>query len=87
MVFAGGFLVVIGFGMGALGAMEGRIGDLDKAPTVDHEVIRQKSKARYETPRPVYLAEEEGCYYTLLLVRSEAAVLDGELLCHRSAMT
>ena len=31
---AGGFLVVIGFGMGELGEMAGRVGDLDKAPTV-----------------------------------------------------
>ena len=34
-------------------------------------------------PRPVDLAEKEGCYHALLLVRVEAAVLGGELLCHR----
>ena len=26
---------------------------------------------------------EDGCYHALLLVRAEAAVLGGELLCHR----
>ena len=36
-----------------------------------------------EPPRPVDLTEEQGCYRTLLLVRVEAAVLGGELLCHR----
>ena len=36
-----------------------------------------------EPPRPVDLAEEEGCYRALLLVRAEAVVLGGELLCHR----
>jgi hypothetical protein len=36
-----------------------------------------------EPPRPVDLAEKEGCYHALLLVRVEAAVLGGELLCHR----
>ena len=30
-----------------------------------------------EPPRPVDLAEEGGCYYALLLVRVEAAVLGG----------
>ena len=36
-----------------------------------------------EPQRPVDLAEKEGCYHALLLVRVEAAVLGGELLCHR----
>ena len=34
---AGGLLVVVGFGVGALGAVVGRVGDLDKAPAVDHK--------------------------------------------------
>ena len=33
-------------------------------------------------PRPADLAEKEGCYHVLLLVRVEAAMLGGELLCH-----
>ena len=33
--------------------------------------------------RPVDLAEKEGCCHVLLLVRVDAAVLGGELLCHR----
>ena len=37
----GSFLVVIGFGMGALGAMAGRVGDLDKAPAVEHKAQPQ----------------------------------------------
>ena len=37
----------------------------------------------YEPPRPVDLAEEEGCYHALLLVKVEAAVLGGELFCQR----
>ena len=42
-----------------------------------------------EPPRPLHLAfdcclaEEGGCYHALLLVGVEAAVLGGELLCHR----
>ena len=28
----GGLLVLVGFGVGALGAVAGRVGDLDKAP-------------------------------------------------------
>jgi hypothetical protein len=37
VVVAGGFLVVIGFDMGALSAMAGRVGDPDKAPAVGLE--------------------------------------------------
>ena len=37
VVFAGGLLVVVGFGVGALGAVAGRVGDLDKAPAVEHK--------------------------------------------------
>ena len=44
---------------------------------------RRSSIRRAQPPRPVDLAEKEGCYHALLLVRVEAAVLGGELLCHR----
>ena len=37
VVFAGGLLVVVGFGVGALGAVAGRVGDFDKAPAVEHK--------------------------------------------------
>ena len=33
---AGGLIDVVGFGVGALGAVVGRVGDLDKAPVVEH---------------------------------------------------
>ena len=36
-VFEGGLLVVVGFGMSALGAVAGRVGDLDKALAVEHK--------------------------------------------------
>ena len=83
VVFKGGFLVVVGFGVGALGAVAGRVGDLDKAPAVENKA--RPPAVGDEPPRPVDLAEEEGCYCALLLVGVEAAVLGGELLCHRSS--
>ena len=67
--------------MGALGALAGCVGDLDKAPALEHKA--RPPTVGNEPPRPVDLAEEEGCYCALLFVRVEAAVLGGELLCHR----
>ena len=81
VVVAGGLLVVVGFGVGALGAVAGRAGDFDKAPAVEHKA--RPPAVGNGPPRPVDLAEKEGCYHALLLVRVEAAVLGGELLCHR----
>ena len=81
VVVAGGLLVVVGFGVGALGTVAGRVGDFDKAPAVEHKA--RPPAVGDEPPRPVDLAEKEGCYHALLLVRVEAAVLGGELLCHR----
>ena len=81
VVIAGGLLVVVGFSVGALGAVVGRVGDFDKAPAVEHKA--RPPAVGDEPPRPVDLAEKEGCYHALLLVRVEAAVLGGELLCHR----
>ena len=49
-------------------------------PAVEHEA--RPPAVGDEPPRLVDLAEEGGCYYALLLVRVEAAVLGGELLCH-----
>ena len=68
--------------MGALGAVAGRAGDLVEAPAVVHKA-RPPAVGDYEPPRPVDLAEEEGCFYALLLVGKEAALFGGELLCHR----
>ena len=79
VVVKGGLLVVVGVGVGALGAVAGRVGGLDKAPAVEHKA--RPPAVGEEPPRPVDLAEKEGCYHALLLVRVEAAVLDGELLC------
>ena len=81
VVVEGGLLVVVGIGVGALGAVAGRVRDLDKAPAVEHKA--RPPAVGDEPPRPVDLAEKEGCYHALLLVRVEAAVLGGELLCHR----
>ena len=81
VVVAGGLRVVIGFGVGALGAMAGRVGDLDKETAVGHEA--RPPAVCDESPRPVDMAEEGGCYCTLLLVRVEAAVRGGELPCLR----
>ena len=33
----GGLLVVVGFGVGALGTVAGRVGDFDKAQAVEHK--------------------------------------------------
>ena len=81
VVTEGGFLVVFGFGVGTLGTVAGRVGDLDKALAVEHKA--RPPAVGDEPPRPVDLAEEEGCYHALLLVRVEAAVFGGELLSHR----
>ena len=81
VVVAGGLLVAVGFGVGALGAVAGRVKGFEKAPAVEHKV--RPPAVGDELPRPVDLAEEEGCYHALFLVRVEAAVLGGELLCHR----
>ena len=81
VVVAGGLLVVVGFGVGALGTVAGRVGDFDKAPAVEHKA--RPSAVGGEPPGPVDLTEEEGCHHPLLLVGVEAAVLGGELLCHR----
>ena len=75
----GGLLVVVGFGVGALGAVAGRVGDLDKAPAVEHKA--RPPAVGNGPPRPVDLAEEGGCCSVLFLVRVAAAVLRGELLC------
>ena len=61
--------------------MAGRVGDLDEALAIEHKA--RPPAVGDESPRPVDLAEEEGCYLALLLVRVEAAVLGGELLSHR----
>ena len=37
VVVEGGLFVVVGFGMSALGTVAGRVGDLDKAPAVEHK--------------------------------------------------
>ena len=37
VVIEGGLFVEFGFGVGALGAVAGRVGDLDKAPVVEHK--------------------------------------------------
>ena len=55
--------------------------DLDKALAVKHKA--RPPAVGDELPGPVDLAEEGGCYRALLLVSVEAAVLGGELLCHR----
>ena len=67
LVVVGGLLVVVGFGVGALGAVAGRVRDLDKAPAVEHKV--RPPAVGDEPPRPVDLAEKAGCYHALLLVR------------------
>ena len=67
VVVAGGLLVVVGFGVGALGTVAGRVGDFDKAPAVEHKA--RPPAVGDEPPRPVDLAEKEGCYksrFTLL---------------------
>ena len=81
VVVEGGLLVVVGIGVGALGAVAGRVRDLDKAPAVEHKA--RPPAMGGEPPGPVDLTEEESCCHPLLLVRVEAAVLGGELLCHR----
>ena len=45
--------------------------------------LRSSIKRAHKPPKSVDLAEKEGCYHVLLLVRVEAAVLGGELLSHR----
>ena len=37
VVIESGLFVVVGFGVGALGAVAGRVGDFDKAPAVEHK--------------------------------------------------
>ena len=37
VVVAGGLLVVVGFGVGALGAVAGRVGDFDQASAVEQK--------------------------------------------------
>ena len=37
VVDEGGFHVAVGFGVGALGTVAGRVGDFDKAPAVEHK--------------------------------------------------
>ena len=81
VVVKGGLLVVVGVRVGALGAVAGRVRDLDKAPAVEHKA--RPSAVGGEPPGPVDLTEEEGCHHPLLLVGVEATVLGGELLCHR----
>ena len=80
-VVEGGPLVVFGFGVGALGPVARRVGDLDEAPAVEHKA--RPPAVGGEPPGPVDLTEDEGCYHPLLLVRVEAAVLGDELLFHR----
>ena len=74
----GGLHVAVGFGVSALGAVAGRVRDLDEAPAVGHKA--RPPAVGGEPPRPVDLAEEGGCDHALLLVRVEAVVLGGELL-------
>ena len=59
VVIESGLFVEIGIGVGALGAVAGRVGDLDKALAVEH--IARPPAVGDESPRPVDLAEEEGC--------------------------
>ena len=67
VVAEGGLLVVVGVGVGALGAVAGRVRDLDKAPAVEHKA---RPPAVGDKPlRPADLAEEEGCFCALLFVR------------------
>ena len=82
VVVEGGLFVVVGIGVGALGAVAGRVRDLDKAPTVEHKAHRPPAVGG-APPGPVDLTEEEGCHHPPLLVGVVAAVLGGELLCHR----
>ena len=65
----------------AVCAVAGRVRDLDKAPAVEHKA--RPPALGGEPPGPVDLTEEEGFHHPLLLVGVEAAVLGGELLCHR----
>ena len=58
VVVKGGLLVVVGVGVGALGAVAGRVRDLDKAPAVEHKA--RPSAVGDEPPGPVDLTEEEG---------------------------
>ena len=72
VVIAGGLLVVVGFGLDALGMVAGRVEDLDEALAVEHKA--SPPAVSDEPPRSVDLAEEGGCFRALLLVEVEAAV-------------
>ena len=72
-------LLVAGFGVSALGAVAGRVGDLDEAPVVEHKP--RPPAVGDEPPRAVDLAEKEGCDHIFLSF--EAEVSHGELLCRR----
>ena len=67
VVIESGLFVEVGFGVGALGAVAGRVGNLDKAPAVEHKA--RPPPVGDEPPRPVDLAEEEGG-----VVRSRSAL-------------
>ena len=51
VVIDGGLVVEVGFGVGALGAVAGRVGDLDKAPEVEHKA--RPHAVGGDTPWPV----------------------------------
>ena len=58
VVLEGGLLVVVGFGVGALGAVAGLVRDLDKAPAVEHKA--RPPTVGGEPPGPVDLTEIYG---------------------------
>jgi hypothetical protein len=59
VVVEGGRLVAVGFGLSALGAVVGRIGNLDEKPTAGREL--RPPTADDGPPSPIDLAEEDGC--------------------------
>ena len=58
VVIESGVFVEVGFVVGALGAVAGRVGDLDEAPAVEHKA--RSPAVGDEPPRPLVLAEKEG---------------------------
>ena len=58
VVIEGDLLIGVGVGVCALGAVVGRVGDLDKAPAVEHKA--RPPAVDGGPPAPVDLTEEEG---------------------------
>ena len=56
VVIESGLFVEVGFGVGALGAVAGRVGDFDKALAVEHKA--RPPAVGDESPRPVDMAEK-----------------------------